>query len=265
MQYRKKFQQLKEKDQKALIPFTVVGDPDPETSLEIIKTMTDSGADILELGFPFSDPIADGPIIQSADIRSLSSNTTPDKAFEIISKVRKHTDIPIGILVYYNIIYQRGIEQFYKDASAAGINSILIADMPIEEAKEIIAISKKESIDTVFIVSPLTSNERLKQIAESTTGFIYVVARLGVTGAQKDLKDTTIDLLKRIRPLTDHPLCVGFGISTPEHVKKVCNSGADGAIVGSAIVKIIEKHSKNKKKLLKEISDFIKTLKSATL
>jgi tryptophan synthase alpha chain len=264
MNYQEKFKELKAKNQKALIPFTVLGDPDIETSLEIIKAIINGGADILELGIAFSDPIADGPTIQSADIRALEKHIDTDKAFEMIKQIRAFTDIPVGLLVYYNLVLQRYPEKFYSDAKKAGVNGILIADMPVEEADNIVKIAKKTGIDTVFIVSPLTSDERLREITKNTTGFVYVVSRLGVTGARKDISQGTISLLKRIRPLTRLTLCVGFGISTADHVERLCKAGADGAIVGSAIVKLIEKNMNNKKRMLEDISKFVKELKQAT-
>ena len=265
IRYKKTFNRLKKNKEKALISFAVAGDPNYKTSLEIVKTVMNSGADILELGFSFSEPIADGPTIQAAGARALSSGVNTDRNFTFIKQIRKfNNEIPIGILIYANLIYQRGIEKFYKDAAAAGIDSVLVADLPIEEADEYIKAARKHKVNTVFIVSPLTSNERLKKIINKTKGFVYVVSRLGVTGVREDLEKGTLKLLKRIMPATNLPLCVGFGISKPEHVREVCISGADGVIVGSAIVKLIEKNLKNKKVMLKKIKNYILSLKKAT-
>src|SRR3989344_745739 len=218
--YKKTFNELKKKKQGALVAFTVIGDPDYKTSLEIAKKMVDSGADILELGLPFSDPIADGKTIQAADMRALKSGMNTDKALSFIKEIRRYnTKIPIGLLVYGNLIYQRGINKFYNDAAKPGVNSILVADVPIEEADDYIKAARKNKVDTVFIVSPLTSNERIKKIVNKTSGFVYVVSRLGVTGARAALENSTLRLIKRIRQHTKKPLCVGFGISKPEHVK----------------------------------------------
>jgi len=259
MNYAEKFKELNGK--KALIPFTVLGDPDVSTSVAVIKAMVDGGADILELGFPFSDPIADGPTIQSADIRSLDSGFNTDKGFEILEKVRGFTDVPIGLLVYYNIVLQYGVEKFYSKCKEIGVNGVLIADMPVEESDEIVKTASSNDLETIFIVSPLTTDERVKKISAKTTGFIYVIARLGVTGARDDMESGTLELLKRIRPLTDVPLCVGFGISKKEHVQAVYDAGADGAIVGSAIVKVIEKNLSDKKRMVTEINKYVKSLK----
>lgn len=263
--YKETFESLKAKNEGALIAFTVIGDPDYKMSLEIINKIIGSGADMLELGLPFSDPIADGPTIQSADIRALNAGINTDKAFELVKKARKYTDIPIGLLSYYNLIYQHGIERFYTDARNACVNSILIADMPIEECSGIMMHSKKHRINTVFMASPLTSDARIKKIARHTTGFIYAVSRLGITGSKSRLEKHTLDLIKRIRRLTNKPLCVGFGISKPEHVKSVINAGADAAIVGSAIVDLIGKNLRNKERMLNEVSSYVKIMKNATL
>ena len=216
IRYKKTFNRLKKNKEKALISFAVAGDPNYKTSLEIVKTVMNSGADILELGLPFSDPIADGPTIQGADIRALNKKISTDRIFSLIKQVRKHNnEMPIGLLVYANLILQRGISKFYADAAKAGIDSVLVADLPIEEAGEYIKAARKHKVDTVFIVSPLTSNERLKKIIKKTRGFVYVVSRLGVTGAKADLQEGTLKLLRKIRQKTNLPLCVGFGISKP--------------------------------------------------
>jgi tryptophan synthase alpha chain len=264
--YKKTFNRLKRKKEKALIPFVVAGDPNYKVSLEIVKRIINSGADILELGFTFSEPIADGPTIQTAGVRALKAGVNTDKNLNFIKQIRKFdNDIPIGILIYANLIYQRGVDRFYRDAAKAGIDSVLVADLPIEEADEYVKAARKNKIKTVFIVSPLTSNERLKKITKKVRGFVYVVSRLGVTGVRKELEGGTLKLLRRIRPKTKLPLCVGFGISKKEHVKAVCKAGADGAIVGSAIVKIIEKNLKSKKLMLRKIENYIKSMKESTL
>lgn len=263
--YKKTFNGLKKKKQGALAAFTVIGDPNYKTSLDIVKTIIGSGADILELGIPFSDPIADGKTIQAADMRALKSGINTDKCFQLIKQIRKYNNkIPIGLLVYGNLIYQRGINKFYNDAAKYGVNSVLVADVPIEESNDYIKAAKNNKIDTVFIVSPLTSNERIKKIVSKTTGFVYVVSRLGVTGARAALEGSTLKLIKRIRKRTKKPLCVGFGISKPVHVKAIIKAGADGAIVGSAIVNLIEKNANNTGKMLKKISSYTESMKKVT-
>ena len=261
--YKETFEKLKLKNQGALAAFTVIGDPDFKTSLELTKTIIDSGADMLELGLPFSDPIADGKTIQAADIRALRNGMNTDKVFEFVAELRGHTDVPIGFLSYANLIYQRGIKNFYEDARKSGVNSILIADMPIEEYDEAFNCANNYRLDTVLMISPLTPNERIKKICDKTTGFSYAVSRLGVTGAKSDLEKSTLSLIKRIRSYTNKPICVGFGISTPQHVKNVVKSGADGVIVGSAIVDLIAKNINNKEKMLKDICSYVKSMKDA--
>lgn len=263
--YTEVFESLKGKNEGALVAFTVIGDSNYNASLEIAKKIVDAGADMLELGIPFSDPIADGPSIQAADVRALNNGINTDKVFEFVKELRIFTDIPIGLLSYYNLIYQRGIKKFYSDAKQAGVNSILIADMPIEESNNVIKEAKSNNIDAVFMISPVTDNSRIKKITKNTTGFVYVVSRLGVTGAKHDLKKSTLSLIKRIKKFTNKPLCVGFGISSPIHVKNVIKAGADGAIVGSAIVDLIAKNVHKKEKMLSDVYTYIRSMKNATM
>ncbi len=258
--YKQVFSELKHT---AVIPFFVIGDPDYKTSVKIVKSAIDAGADILELGIPFSDPIADGPTIQKADIRSLRNGMTVKKALAFISEIKRYKDIPIGLLMYYNLIFQYGTEKFFRDFHKAGVNSVLVADLSIDDSKEILGPAKKAGLDTVFMVTPNTSKERLKLIALKTTGFIYTVSLLGVTGSRKTLSSSVEGLIGRIKKQTKVPVCVGFGVSTPQHAAKLAKSGADGVIIGSKIVSLIEDNIKNKKKCLDEISKFIKRVKSA--
>ena len=247
----------------ALIPFFVIGDPDFDTSLAVVKTAIDAGADVLELGIPFSDPIADGPTIQKADIRSLSSGMTVQKALDFIKQVTDYKPIPIGLLVYYNLVYQYGTEKFLKDFKAAGGSSVLVADLSIDDADEIAAPAKDAGLETVFMVTPITPDERARRIAEKTTGFIYTVSLLGVTGARESLSDMVRPLVTRLKSLTDVPVCVGFGISSPRHAKEIASAGADGIIIGSRIVRMIEDNLDDKQKMLSEIADFITQVKTA--
>ena len=258
--YKQVFSEL---NRAALIPFFVIGDPDFETSLEIVKTAIDAGADILELGVPFSDPIADGPTIQKADIRSLNNGMTVQRALEFIQKVKEYKDIPIGLLMYYNLVYQYGCEKFFSDFHKAGVNSVLVADLSIDDADEITGPAKNAGLDTVFMVTPITNDNRMKLIASKTTGFIYTVSVLGVTGSRDELSDTIEALVSKLKKLTDVPICVGFGISKPAHAAAVASAGADGVIVGSRVVKIIEENLDNHKKMLAEISTLVADLSSA--
>ncbi|MHC4642542.1 MAG: tryptophan synthase subunit alpha [Planctomycetota bacterium] len=261
--YKQLFSELSELKRAALIPFFVIGDPDFDTSLAIVKAAIDAGADVLELGIPFSDPIADGPTIQKADIRARDSGMNVVKAMELIRKVRDYKDIPIGLLMYYNLIYQYGTENFFSDCYQTGVNSVLVADLSIDDADEITSFAAGAGLDTVFMVTPNTGTERMKLIASKTTGFIYTVSVLGVTGSREKLSDTVGELVGNLKKLTNIPVCVGFGISKSEHAVAVASAGADGVIIGSKIVGLIESNLDNKEKMLAEISAFISDVKSA--
>ena len=246
----------------ALIPFFVIGDPDYDTSLELVKTAIDAGADILELGIAFSDPIADGPTIQKADIRALKAGMTPARALEFIRQVTDYKPIPIGLLVYYNLIYQYGTEKFFNDFKAAGGTSVLIADLSIDDADEVALPAQNAGLETVFMVTPNTSDDRAKLIASKTTGFIYTVSTLGVTGARTTLSDMIKPLVEKLKSITDVPVCVGFGISSPEHARQVAAAGADGVIIGSKIVRFIEDNLGQKEKMKSQLSQFISDVRA---
>jgi tryptophan synthase alpha chain len=258
--YKQTFDSL---NHSALIPFFVIGDPDYNTILEIVKTAIDAGADVLELGIPFSDPIADGPTIQKADIRALKSGMNTKRALEFIAEVTAYKPIPIGLLVYYNLVYHYGPQKFFTDFKAAGGSSVLVADLSIDDEAEIAPLAKAANLETVFMVTPNTEVERAKKIAQKTTGFIYTVSTLGVTGERAKLSDLVKPLIKRLKAQTDTPVCVGFGISTPEHAKDIADAGADGVIIGSRIVKIIEENLGNKEKIKQDIKTFLTQVKSA--
>lgn len=264
MKYSDKFTELKKTGEGAFIPFVVLGDPDVETSFEIIKTLVDNGADMLELGIAFSDPIADGPTIQAADSRVLARRVKVDDVINLIKKVRAYTDIPIGLLVYYNLIHYRGLERFYSDVKGAGVDGILAADLSLEESEDAINAARKHELDQIFLIAQTTPNVRAQKILKSASGFVYLVSLLGVTGARSELEKGTIELVERVRALTSLPLCVGFGISEPKHVRAVMKAGADGVIVGSAIEKIIENNLNNKKRMLDDIADYVRGMKEAT-
>ena len=246
----------------ALIPFFVIGDPDFDTSIAIVKTAIDAGADILELGIPFSDPIADGPTIQKADVRAMAAGMTVQKALEFIRQIKQYRDIPIGLLMYYNLIYRYGTQKFFSDFHRAGVNSGLVADLSIDDADEIIPSAASAGMDTVFMVTPNTGTKRMKLIASRTTGFIYTVSVLGVTGSRSSLSDKIESLVAKLKKITDVPVCVGFGISSPEHAAAVASAGADGVIIGSKIVELIEKNLTSREKMLAEVSAFIAEVKS---
>ena len=261
--YREVFAEMKLQKRPALIPFFVIGDPDFDTSVAIVKTAIEAGADILELGIPFSDPIADGPTIQKADIRAMVGGMNVQKALEFVRKVKDFKDIPIGLLMYYNLVYQYGTEKFCRDFHRAGVNSILVADLSVDDADEIAGPAASAGLDTVFMVTPNTSPDRMKRIAAKTTGFIYTVSLLGVTGSRERISDVVEGLIGKLKKLTSVPVCVGFGISKPEHASAVARTGADGVIIGSKIVELIEANLDSREKMLADVSTFLREVKGA--
>lgn len=241
--YDLRFIQLHEHGQKAFIPFTLLGWPDRETCLEIVKMMIQSGAAALELGLAFSDPVADGPIIQQAAFETLASGFRVRDAFDLLREIRcLDQDIPIGLLVYYNMVLAKGVEQFFQQAAEAGVDGVLIADLPPEAEPEVFTLAKKNGMAPICIISPLTSKERLPLIGQQAGGFLYVVSRLGITGTEERYDTQLQALLERARAQTKLPLCVGFGISTPEQAHKMFAAGADGVITGSKILQLVQEN-----------------------
>jgi tryptophan synthase alpha chain len=261
--YEKTFADLKAQNRMAFIPFAVAGDPCIETSEEIFIAYLKAGADILEIGYPFSDPVADGPINQRAAQRAIDAGLTPDTFFRMIGRIRAKTEAPFGLLTYANIVLNAGYRHFCRKAANAGIDSILVADMPPEESEELLKEMKECGIRSVFIVTELTPAHRVKKICSLTNGFIYVVSRLGTTGVRQDFSLSVKSTIGRLKKIARSPLCAGFGISSPEHVTKVREAGADGAIVGSRLVDIIEKISGNKKDMLNSLEKAVKTMAHA--
>ena len=247
----------------AFIGFTVAGDPDKATSVRIANALIAGGTDILELGVPFSDPVADGPAIQKADERALGAGTTPSTVLEIVREIRRKSDIPIVFLTYYNIVYRRGVERFYQEAHDAGVDGILIADMPVEESEEVCNSARRYDIDPIFLISLTTSDKRITRIAEHARGYLYLVAALGVTGVRDRVSDEAIDLLKRVRRYTSLPLAIGFGISTPAQAQTCAQSGANGVIVGSAIVEIVERNLEDPDAMELELKEYVTAMKNA--
>ena len=259
----KKFSELKEKGERALIGFIMVGDPDAELSIEIANALIKGGVDILELGLPFSDPIADGPRIQKASERALSKGMNPDLYFKTVKKIS--SVVPKVCLSYYNLIFRRGLERFVKDCKLAGISGIIVPDLPPEEAEPLLRACKSNDVDLIFLVSPVTSATRIKEISAISSGFIYVVSLLGVTGEREKLSKELAEVVSRVKANTSLPVCVGFGVSKPEHVREILAMGADGVIVGSAFIRIIEENLENKEIMLEKIEQFARSLKSGTL
>lgn len=243
----------------AFIPFTLLGWPDAQRSFEIIKTLIDSCATALELGFAFSDPVADGPIIQAAAFETIENGFRLSDAFALLQRVRNYNaEIPIGLLVYFNTVLSQGIDRFYEKAAKAGVDSILVADLPAECADEVEAAATKHNIAPVFIISPLTDDERLAAISRVARGYLYVVSRLGITGVHEHF-DTELDrLLKRARNASSLPLCVGFGVSTPAQAKLMIEKGADGVITGSRIIQLMRETRD-----LSQLSAYVKEMRDA--
>lgn len=240
--YQARFEKLKAEKVKAFMPFTVLGWPDRQKSLNIIKTMIESGASALELGFPFSDPVADGPVIAKAAFETLESGFKTADAFALIADVRKiDGQIPIGILVYYNNVLAVGVESFFSQARDAGIDGVLIADLPVESAEEVLPIAKANDVDLIFIVSPVTTDERLARIATNAGGFIYLVSRLGVTGTDKSANNLSNlkTLISRLQSQTSLPICAGFGVSSKQTASALLDVGVDGVIVGSRVIEVV--------------------------
>jgi tryptophan synthase alpha chain len=262
--YEKTFKRLKEKGETAFIPFAVAGDPDLKTSENIFKAYIDGGADILEIGYPFSDPIADGPVNQRAAQRAIAAGLTHDNFFALIRRLRASTDIPFGLLCYANTVLHRGIDRFCKDSVDAGLDSLLVADLPPEESGELQKAMRRYGLGRVFIVSELTPTKRMRFITSQVDSFVYVVSRLGTTGVGATMSTAVASTINRLKKVTKKPLAVGFGISTREHVAAVRTAGADAAIVGSALVALIEANGKDKNKLPLLLARKVRDYKAAT-
>ena len=260
---KEKFNELSSKKEKALVSYIMAGYPSESATLVAVRGLVKGGADIIELGFPFSDPIADGPTIQKASTGSLNNGLKIEKFFKLVKKIRKETNIPLILMTYTNILYKQGYQKFIKHAKNAGIDGLILPDMAIEEAKEYLSAAKSQKMDTIFLVSPNTRKSRLEKIAKATSGFLYMVAVFGTTGIQTKIHQYTIDALKSTkRSVTSIPVGIGFGISNEKNVKKYVSAGADAVIVGSANIKIMENVPISK--LEKEIYSFTKKLKSQT-
>ncbi|HUU48195.1 MAG TPA: tryptophan synthase subunit alpha [Nitrosopumilaceae archaeon] len=261
---KEKFSQLKEKNQKALISYIMVGYPNESATISAVKGLVKGGVDIIELGFPFSDPLADGPVIQNASAVSLEKGTTINKFFHIVKKIRDQTDIPLVLMTYTNILYHKGYKKFITEAKKAGIDGFILPDMSIEESKEYLDAAKRNT-DTIFLISPNTTKDRINKIAKVTTGFLYLVAVFGTTGVKTGVKNYTIKAIKSVKKQTKGkiPIGVGFGVSTPADVKKFVTAGADAVIVGSAFLKLMETTPQSK--IEKKIELFTRSLKKETL
>ena len=261
---QEKFNQLRKNDETALVSYIMAGYPSEKATLSAVRGLIKGGADIIELGFPFSDPIADGPTIQMASTESLNKGTQIERFFSIVRKIRKESEIPLVLMTYTNILYNQTYQKFITRAKNAGIDGLILPDMAIEESKEYIKAAKKNKMDTIFLVSPNTENNRVKKIINSTSGFLYMVAVFGTTGVQAKIHKYTIDALKKTKRSAKGkiPVGIGFGISTEKDVQKYVSSGADAVIVGSANIKIMENTPVGK--IQNRITTFTKKLKNKT-
>jgi tryptophan synthase alpha chain len=263
--YHSMFSRLRDRDEGAFIPFVMLGDPTPEASLEVLHRLVDAGADALELGIPFSDPIADGATIQAAAQRALASGVTPQACFEVLREFREADDAtPIGLLVYANLVYTRGLDAFYQRAGSSGVDSVLVADVPARESAPFAEAAAAEGVDPVLIAAPNTPDETLATIAATSRGYTYVVTRAGVTGANHSGREDQRDLLARLRALDAAPPVMGFGISRPEQVRNAISAGASGAISGSAVVDRLTAAMSNIEPDFADVETFVSAMKAAT-
>ena len=261
---KEKFEELEKRNEKALISYIMLGFPNEKATMSTIRGLVKGGADIIELGFPFSDPLADGPVIQNASTISLEKGTNISKFFNIVKKIRKETDIPLVLMTYTNILHHMGYQKFIKNAKKVGIDGFILPDMSIEESKDYLKAAKNNS-DTIFLISPNTSKTRIEKIAKASTGFLYLVAVFGTTGVKTSIKNYTLKAIKNVKKQTKSkiPIGIGFGVSTPEDVKKYIKAGADAVIVGSAYLKLIERTKQQD--LESKITSFTKSLKKQTI
>lgn len=243
---------------KAFIPFLTCGDPDLETTEKLICAIAEAGANLIELGIPFSDPTAEGPVIQDANLRALSAGTTTDKIFDMVRRVRQTVSIPMVFMTYANVIFSYGADRFLKTAAEIGMNGIIVPDVPFEEKQEFEPLCQKYGLDQISMIAP-TSHDRIRAIAEQANGFLYCVSSLGVTGTRTAITTDIGAMVKLVKEVKDIPCAVGFGISTPEQAESMCRQ-ADGAIVGSAIVKLIAQHGRDS---VQPVADYVRTMKTA--
>ena len=236
-----RFALLAEKRHKAFVGFVTAGDPSLERTVEIAWELEGAGVDVLELGVPFSDPLADGPVIQRASERALAKGTSLALVLDAVVRIRARSELPLLLFSYMNPLLRYGLDRLARDAVAAGVDGVLVTDLPPEEAGEWIAIARRSGLDTVFLAAPTSPDARLSRVAESSRGFVYAVSRTGVTGERNALSDDAAGLVARLKALTTAPVVVGFGISTPEQVRAAAEE-ADGVVVGSAIVRFVEEH-----------------------
>jgi tryptophan synthase alpha chain len=255
------FRRLDKANEAALIPYLTVGYPSLEATRTLVPVIARQGADLIELGVPFSDPMADGATVQRASHAALESGVSLDDCLDVAREVRKANDVPLLFMSYFNPIFKYGLDRLAADCGAAGIDGLIIPDLPPEEAADLKAVCDPAGLDLIFLVAPTSTEERLQTVAGMASGFVYIVSLTGVTGARAEMGQGVADLVARVRRYTNLPLVVGFGISTPEHVARV-SQVADGAVVGSALINLMEQLPEDD--LMVGVADFVRDLKEAT-
>lgn len=259
----KKFEALREQNRRAFMPYLCAGDPTPKLTEKLLLILEEAGADLIELGVPFSDPIADGPTVQRASERALKHRVSLEQILEMVKTLRSQTDIPIALMSYYNPIFSMGESAFCEAAQDSGVDGVIVPDLPPEEAQRLLDVAPQYNLATIFLVAPTSSPERMQRIAAVSTGFIYCVSLTGVTGARATLSDEITPMITELRKHTDKPISVGFGVSTPEQAGQVAKV-ADGVIVGSAIINVIEEYMDDETKMLAAVKQFASDLASRT-
>jgi tryptophan synthase alpha chain len=261
-----KFRELRSHREGALIAYLTGGDPDPKTFLANSTALIEGGADIVEIGIPFSDPIADGPVIQASSMRALSNGTTPRRILDMIRELSTQFPVPFVVLSYYNPILAMGLDRFLKKAHESGVDGIVVPDLPVEESGEFRNLSLKHNVDNIYLAAPNTSRTRLRTVLDKSKGFLYLVSLYGVTGPRDSLSPQALEAVKAVKSLAKGkiPISAGFGISQPEHVSAVIQSGADGAIVGSALVRIVGNHLDDPSEAETQLKKTVQSLKEAT-
>ena len=260
------FGNLQARDEGALIGYVTAGDPAPEQTPVIAEALITGGVDILELGLPFSDPIADGPTIQAASVRALRAGTTPRMVLEMAREIKFKHDVPVVVMTYFNPVFRLGLKPFFSYAKECLVDGVIVPDLPVEEAADYVKMAQVNGVDTIFLAAPSTSTERLTKIVAFSSGFLYLVSHFGVTGEKQDIGDSTIQLIKRVLPYTKGrvPLAVGFGVSKPEHARRIIEAGANGVIVGSAFVNVVQRNVGAMDKAVTELAELARQFKMAT-
>jgi tryptophan synthase alpha chain len=264
MEIERKFEELAGKGEGALMPHVYFGDPSEEFSFKLIDTLVSSGADLLEFGIPFSDPIADGPTFIAACERALAAGVTPERCLEALKELRRRgIEVPVLVTTYYNVVCSVGVQEFCAKVKHAGAQGLIVPDLPVEESGELLAAAKERGLHVIFQVAPTTGSLRLERIVSKASGFLYIINIEGVTG--DELRTSTLELIERVRKWTELPLMAGFGISRPQHVISLIRGGANGVVVGSAIARIYSRNLEDPESTLPEVAGFIRELKRACI